>query len=64
MTSFGSRVTRRQVLSSIATAGAAAALPRHLSAAPGAPASGRLSRFQDVGPTSFMNWEAMEGTPH
>ncbi len=63
MTSFGSRVTRRQVLSSIATAGAAAALPHHLSAAPGAPAYGRLSRFQDVGPTSFMNWEAMEGTP-
>lgn len=63
MTSFGSRLSRRQVLSSIAATGAVAALPRAGSAAPGAPAFGRFARFQDVGTTSFMNWEAMEGTP-
>ncbi len=53
MMSNGLRMTRRTVLATLATVPAVAHLDRHvLSQEPTA-----------VGPTSFMNWEATQGTP-
>lgn len=58
-----SRLSRRQVVTGAAAAGAAATLPRGFALA----SQGGLSRAHalqdDPGLTSFMNWEAMEGTP-
>lgn len=56
------RVTRRRVIGSLAGAGLAGAGISRASASFGSPHV-RSSRSQDAAVTSFLNWEAMEGTP-
>ncbi len=59
MTAPISRINRRRVLAGIAAAGTLAVTPHGFAAA-----SPRAYVLQDdPGTTSFMNWEAMEGTP-
>ena len=64
MAHYGPRMTRRSILGASAGLGAAAVLPRAISGAPrSSGARLRSLRQEDVGTTSFLNWEAMEGTP-
>ncbi len=56
------RVTRRRVIGGLAGAGLAGAGLGQASASFGAPHV-RAGRFQDGAVTSFLNWEAMAGTP-
>jgi len=55
------RTTRRNILGGLALAGAASALPSSAFAGPRASTRRRLA-LQDAASTSFMNWDAMEGT--
>ncbi|MDQ3653653.1 MAG: extracellular solute-binding protein [Chloroflexota bacterium] len=56
------RVTRRRVIGGLAGAGLAGTGLSRASASFGAP-NVLSSRSQDTAVTSFLNWEAMEGTP-
>ena len=56
------RTTRRNILGGLALAGAATALPPSLLARPSTSGALRFAFQEGLGSTSFMNWEAMEGT--
>lgn len=58
-----SRLSRRRVMTGVAAAGAAAAMPHGFAIASQRSPSRFPSLQDDPGLTSFMNWEAMEGTP-
>ena len=59
MTRSVPNMTRRRFLGQVAAATGAAALPAAVR--PGRAGAGR--RAQDVGTTTFMNWDPIEGTP-
>jgi multiple sugar transport system substrate-binding protein len=64
MMTHGPRLTRRRLLGTSAGLGAAAILPGAAAGSPRAIRPGLLAlRQDDPGPTTFMNWEATEGTP-
>lgn len=54
------RTNRRTLLGSAAAAGVVSALPLSIAAGPALAAA--RARQDSLGPTEFMNWEAMEGT--